>query len=647
MPLSDMLFANTHNVEQLVDIRHKKSVDKVLLKVIKTVRERASITNWVKPTSDLRKDFHVTDRQMKSICSSLGSYYNVYLDPEQMHTPGDIIGMIKTHKAQATDSLYLIDCGSMVKDDDDELEPKENLEVKPEVIKKSEASTPTEVIDIPDDIEVSTEEKDKVITDSNEFLDSLFGKANDDSEKSESTQKEVYFKLIRNYPRVCTIVNQKMKDDNELFHHLHKVHTVKMLNDAFAKLADTYKKIKAIPRPDKDEDPRIYKDRVIRAIGSKKLEPIKLGPEVQMSWSDAGYFDAAAMTKLIKNSSIWWKDSTSLRERFDKVDPKYRSVYYELNIGLPYVYFGDSPSTYRSHFGWTEHFYEYLKSIVTYIQKKYGDILSPGNTTLSVAKESWFDAVLVGGGVAAVAVTIVKLCKERNWDKLVEYMSANYEKICADIRKNHKDDPAFKKNRAILYPVDSLKNAFAARTIQLKKINDMPLPHFKENILDKEEDLEQYKAKLYAYFGPTKPGAPHPVMEHRVKPGEPSYLTIEEAGYLNSMNVRALINKIKECFDLQDAVDKKLLLFVKKRDGETYKDLLASMKILDHFHALYKEEWTEHFSTHVMKSIVNGLEGKPNDKIGSEQLKVEASMETLAPKTEETPSDWGSMMDTF
>ena len=95
MPLSDMLFSNTHNVEQIVDIKHKKTVDKVLLKVVKTVRDRTSITGWIKVTSDLRKEFQVTDRQMKSICGVLGAYYNVSLDPEQMITPGDMVGIIK------------------------------------------------------------------------------------------------------------------------------------------------------------------------------------------------------------------------------------------------------------------------------------------------------------------------------------------------------------------------------------------------------------------------------------------------------------------------------------------------------------------------------------------------------------------------
>ena len=74
---------------------------------------------------------------------------------------------------------------------------------------------------------------------------------------------------------------------------------------------------------------------------------------------------------------------------------------------------------------------------------------------------------------------------------------------------------------------------------------------------------------------------------------------------------------------------------------------MESMKILDHFHALYKEEWTEHFSTHVMKSIVNGLEGKSNKEIGSEQLqpKVEASMESIVPQ--EASTGWGDMLDSF
>lgn len=425
MPLSDMLFGNTHNVEQIVDIKHKKSVDKVLLKVIKTVRERGSIPGWINVTSDLRKDFNVTERQMKSICNTLGTYYNVSIDPEQMNTPGDIVGLIKAHKAQATDSLYLIDRGSVIQDEDDELEPKENLEVDPEIIKKSEPSVPSN-IPVPENAEASTEEGD---------------------------------------------------DD------------------------------KTVP---------------IDAVG-------KVGDEGILAVALGGY------------------------------------------------------------------------------------------------------------SAVELATEIAALYREHNWDKLVEKMTQNYTKIIADIRKNHKDDPAFKANRAILYPAKVLKSAFATRLAQLKKLCNMPFPII-------GEDVELSKKKLNAYFGSK--------MSMKATPGDPSYMTLEDAGYLNPYVTRDLITKLQECFNAQDTLDSRLFPYLRKADGEKYKPVLEEVGAADYFHAMYKEEWTEHFSTHVMKAIVNGLQGKSNSEIGSEQLepekKVEASMESVTTvQTEETPADWGSMLESL
>ena len=430
MPLSDMLFGNTHNVEQLVDIKHKKSVDKVLLKVVKVVRERGSIPGWIKVTSDLRKDFNVTDRQMKSICNALSTYYNVSIDPAQMITPGDIVGVIKAHKASITDSLYLIDHGTVTQDEDDDLEPKENLEVNPEIIKTSEPSVPSD-IPVPENSEASIEGGDK------------------------------------------------------------------------------------------DDEPAIPIDAVgkVNNDGEEGL----------------------------------------------------------LGIAI--------------------------------------------------------------GGYSAVELTseIISLYRDHNWDKVVEKMTSNYPKIIADIRKNHKDDPAFKSNRAILYPAKVLKSAFAARAAQLKKLNNIPFP-----VLG--EDPELSKKKLQAYLGSK--------MEMKAQPGNPSYLTLEDAGYLNPYVTRDLISKLQECFNAQDALDSKLFLYLRKAEGEAYKPVLEEVGVADYFHALYKEEWSEHFSTHVMRAIVNGLQGKSNKDIGAEQMqeqqpKAEVSMEAIAVSQEQQQEDWGSMMDSF
>ena len=162
--LSDMLFENTHSVEQIVDIKKKKKVDKVLLKVIKTIRARTGICDWIKPESDLKKDFNITDKTISSICDVLNEYYQIEIDPKYTGTVRDIVQYIKCHQQTAADSIFLIDSATLDIDEDDDTidtsnEPRENLEVDPEVVKTSQPSNPTEE-KVPEGVDVSTE-KDK------------------------------------------------------------------------------------------------------------------------------------------------------------------------------------------------------------------------------------------------------------------------------------------------------------------------------------------------------------------------------------------------------------------------------------------------------------------------------------------------------
>ena len=424
MPLSDLLFSKTHNVDQMVDIKSRKKVDKVLLKVIKTVRDRGSISAWIKPTSDLRIEFNMTDRQVKSVCGVLNEYYNTDMNPTEMKTPGDMVLFIKNHRQMVTDSMFLINGFEVDEDQNDDLtaEPKENLEVKKEILEESEPSDP-------------------------------------------------------------------VKED-----------------------------VKGEPSTEKD----------------KPAVPIDAVGKVNNT-SDEGLLEAIGIT----------------------------------------------------------------------------------------------------AGAAGLIYAAIKLYQGHNWDKLVEFMEKNYTKIVKDIRENHKTEEAFAKNRAILYKVNELHASFADRVNQLQKIKAMPLPY-------KDEPLDLYQNKLSAYFK-TK-------MEVPAHPGDPSYLTLEEAGYLSAFNVTPLIKKIKEAFDLQDEVDKILFPYLKHTEHLEYAPAIKTAGVANYFHALYQESWTEHFSEHVLRAIVNGLEGKPNKDIGKSNEQIEASMETLAPTVSaaEPPAEsWSDMLASF
>ena len=650
--LSDMLFSQTHNVEQIVDIKHKKTVDRVLLKVVKMVRERSSITDWIKPESDLRNDFSVTDRQMKSICNALGEFYNVYIDPNQVRTVGDIVGEIKVHQSRATDNMFLIDGGTDI-DLDDDLEPKENLEVDPKTIEESKADEPEEKTDIPETAEVSTE-----TTDSNEslILGTIAGlaaagaymyKAISDrkaAEKEAELAKE-YKKQKKffddNYHVLCKYVRKNCMNDN-FFTGKRDLIPLKQSIEAYKAIVERQKKIISMPLPKAKEDIVSYKNRLVNHFGGT-LTTVKVPIKGQsLSIFEAGYMDANQVKTISDLATQWRKNRFTVHNLVTRsIGEAYKPALEQVGV----ITFNTGSGVTQEHktwsYIWATQYLMITNNIFNHLKGKQKAIVAEAKAkekpVQSKEEFNLLDWGIVGTGVVAIAYGIIKLYQAHKWDELVKYMSDNYEAVCKDIRENHKEDPAFIKNRAILYRASELNSTFAARINQLKKIKDMPTPA-------EDEDKEAYRAKLRAYF--------HPIMEPRVKLKEPSYLTLQEAGYLNAIVVKALISKIKEAFDLQDEVDQILITYMKKVKGIEFKPLMEEMRVADYFHALYKEPWSDHFSSNVMKAIVNGLKGESNKDVGAaEQLdpepkKVEASMESIVPQ-EQQSDGWGDMLNSL
>jgi len=128
-----MLFANSHSVEELVDIKKQKKVDKVLLKVIRTVRSRGNITDWVKPESDFKADLKLSDKVILGIKKALGDYYNLDLmSNSSLNSAKAIVSYIKTNKPNVADSIYLVDIGEQEVDTDNEVQMDSNATMVPQ-----------------------------------------------------------------------------------------------------------------------------------------------------------------------------------------------------------------------------------------------------------------------------------------------------------------------------------------------------------------------------------------------------------------------------------------------------------------------------------------------------------------------------------
>lgn len=123
MALSDMLFNNTHSVEELVNIKKQKKVDKVLLKVIRVVRSKGKLDGWVKPEANFKTDLKLSDKVITSIKKTLGDYYNIDLmKNKSLMTAKAIVVYIKTNRANVADSIFLVNVDQTETDEDDEVQ---------------------------------------------------------------------------------------------------------------------------------------------------------------------------------------------------------------------------------------------------------------------------------------------------------------------------------------------------------------------------------------------------------------------------------------------------------------------------------------------------------------------------------------------
>ena len=227
--LSDLLFENTHRVEQLVNINSKKKVDKVLLKVIKTVRNKCNTNNWIKVESDLRDDLNLSDKNIKSICSTLNEFYNVEIDPATIASVQDIVCYIKAHQPNSADSLFLVDSNTLDIDEDDDTnsEPKENLEVDPEIIKSSEPSDTVEE-KVPENVKPSTEIGLLIAAGALALGAGIAGAIVYFREKK---TKEFHDWIEKNYSSVCKFIKEKLKDNPVFFSKRGSLWTVDSLID--------------------------------------------------------------------------------------------------------------------------------------------------------------------------------------------------------------------------------------------------------------------------------------------------------------------------------------------------------------------------------------------------------------------------------
>ena len=123
MALSDMLFNNTHSVEELVDIKKQKKVDKVLLKVIRVIRSKGNLNGWVKPEANLKTDLKLSDKVILSIKKTLSEYYGIDLvKNKSLLTAKAMVVYIKTNKPNVADSIFLINADQQEVDTDDEVQ---------------------------------------------------------------------------------------------------------------------------------------------------------------------------------------------------------------------------------------------------------------------------------------------------------------------------------------------------------------------------------------------------------------------------------------------------------------------------------------------------------------------------------------------
>ena len=305
----DMLFENTHSVEQLVDIKKKKKVDKVLLKVIKTIRSRTGISDWIRPESDLKKDFDISDKAITSICDVLNEYYQINIEPQYTGTVKDIVQYIKCHQQTAADSIFLIDSSTLDIDENndtsekpDKVEPKENLEVDPKIVKKSTPSTDTEE-------EIPTRVDTNVDISTENLFTNIFGMISNTIKSvwqghSLATKQAQQF-FFNKYDKVVSFINSKYgKADGSnkakhdyIFEEKRPLWSLDEIVHLYERSRRQFEFIANLPvydqteKQDENKQDPIYETKLKKAL-PKKLVPIGVPEKEQLSYSDAGYLDA-------------------------------------------------------------------------------------------------------------------------------------------------------------------------------------------------------------------------------------------------------------------------------------------------------------------------------------------------------------------
>lgn len=304
----DMLFENTHSVEQLVDIKKKKKVDKVLLKVIKTIRSRTGISDWIRPESDLKKDFDISDKTITSICDVLNEYYQVNIEPQYTGTVKDMVQYIKCHQQTAADSIFLIDSATLDVDENndttdkpDKVEPKENLEVDPKIVKKSTPSTDTEE-EIPTRVDTSVD-----ISTENLFTN-IFGMISNTIKSvwqghSLATKQAQQF-FFDKYDKVVNYINSNYGNNSKdkakhayIFEEKRPLWSLDSIVNMYERSRRQFEFIANLPvyeqaeKQDENKKDPIYESKLKKAL-PKKLVPIGVPEKEQLTYQDAGYLDA-------------------------------------------------------------------------------------------------------------------------------------------------------------------------------------------------------------------------------------------------------------------------------------------------------------------------------------------------------------------
>ena len=650
----DMLFNNTHSVEQLVDIKKKKKVDKVLLKVIKTIRAHSGISDWIKPESDLRKEFNISNKVMTSVCDILSEHYQLPLDSSLFNSVQDIVQYIKCHQQTAADSIFLVDSSSLEVDenndvaDDSDTEPRENLEVDPEIVSKSEADNPTEE-KIPEGANASTE----VITEAvivslitmaiTVFIEN-YKKSKRKENRAEVEKAKNYF--LENYGKAIHFIETKYcnestpdkKKTDFLMNKEHSLYSMSTVYSLYERSRIQFNRIATIIYPKENEDDSSYKIR-LKEYFKGRLTPLKSPAKETLNYPDAGYYNANDVRRnwcYFSHRFVFYRDQARkfIKKYEAKTNNKYKNYLKSLGV---YSILYPSTAEFKERYGAT---IDWMSDLLAIFKCVKGDIkdLNKGKVSTENITESQEVlpelAVIIGVGGAVIAAAI-KLYQDKKFADLYAWANEHYADICSYIKKNMKGEKAFYEKRDTLWRIDDLLEECDKREEQLRKLKNMPDPH-------SGEPSDLYKERLEEYFDKK--------MDDRIYPSHPAYLTIDEAGYLNATDVKSYLKKLEKLFDLQDDVDSKInnIRLSPAGSGLSYMTVLGDLNVMQHQRGLYKEQWPDNFNEHVLKVIARNIKNeksKIDNPDSSESLSV--SMEAITPQVQNDSNTWGNVLNSL